>query len=391
MAAEVAGALDAAHGQGLAHLCLTPEHVLRTSHGQIKVAGLAVDAAVHGRSHADFADAVAQDTRGVAAILYAALTARWPGDEPTRVAPAPMDGDRLCSPRQVRAGVPDELDALVAQTLGTVRTGNGSDADKGGGAAPTTPAEFNRRLSSSVATSRIPVVRPASEPHGDTPPPYSSGPFIARYDDEGGRRGRLAGRVAYVLVGLVLLVGLGLAGWQLASSGFGNGQPEDNPSASSSNDEQQPETSPIEVASATALDPEGDGEENSDRAERVLDGDESTVWTTKTYEQQFGPGGIKDGVGLVLDLGSRQSVVSVRVSLLGDATDLQVRLADEEGQALDDYDQVGEASDASGNETVTLDDPTEARYVLIWLTKIPQADDGGFRGEISDVVVNGGS
>src|SRR3954470_14563691 len=39
LATEVATALDAAHRQGLAHLCLTPEHVLRTSHGQIKVAG----------------------------------------------------------------------------------------------------------------------------------------------------------------------------------------------------------------------------------------------------------------------------------------------------------------------------------------------------------------
>ena len=43
--ADVADALASAHRQGLAHLCLQPDHVLRTSHGQLKVAGLAVDAA----------------------------------------------------------------------------------------------------------------------------------------------------------------------------------------------------------------------------------------------------------------------------------------------------------------------------------------------------------
>ena len=48
LALDIAGALDAAHQAGLAHLCLQPEHVLRTSHGQIKVGGLAIDAAVRG-------------------------------------------------------------------------------------------------------------------------------------------------------------------------------------------------------------------------------------------------------------------------------------------------------------------------------------------------------
>ncbi len=48
MVAEIAEALAAAHEQGLAHLCLRPEQVLRMAHGQVKVAGLAVDAAVRG-------------------------------------------------------------------------------------------------------------------------------------------------------------------------------------------------------------------------------------------------------------------------------------------------------------------------------------------------------
>jgi F5/8 type C domain-containing protein len=381
LALEVAGALDAAHQQGLAHLCLTPEHVLRTSHGQVKVAGLAVDAAVHGLTPADGADASVRDTRGVAAILYAALTARWPGEQPTQVAPAPYDNDRLCTPRQVRAGVPDDLDSLVAHTLSTGDRPGPHDHPQA-----RTPAELADRLHATAATSRIPLIRPASEPHGDTPPPFPSGPYIPRYDDDGAGRGRLAGRAAYVLAGLVLLVGLGLAAWQLASADLGGR----GDGASASESAAPPTTAtgkPLDIAGASTLDPPpGDGEENSDRAARTIDGDTATVWTTKSYLQQFGPGGLKEGVGLVLDLGDRQRVSSVVVTVAGGATDFDVRVSDSQGSSLADFAKVGAASGADGRTTVTLDKPVEARYVLVWLTRLPQ-DGSDFRGQISEVRV----
>ncbi|MDQ1670424.1 MAG: hypothetical protein QOE40_2485 [Actinomycetota bacterium] len=384
LALEVAGALDAAHQQGLAHLCLTPEHVLRTSHGQVKVAGLAVDAAVHDITSTDPADASARDTRGAAAILYAALTARWPGQAPTEVAPAPYDNGRLCTPRQVRAGVPDDLDSLVAQTLGSAAR-HGQD-----GQPPVrTPAELVERLNATGATSRIPLVRPSTESHDDTPPPYSSAPYLARYDDEGARPGPRLGRVAYVLVGLVLLVGLGLAAWQLAAADLGGGP---GPASDSESSAPPPGSSPgraLDVASVTTLDPPpGDGEENGDRAARTIDGDRSTVWTTKSYNQQFGPGGLKSGVGLLLDLGSRQSLSRVIVTTAGGSTDLDVRVADSEGTSLDDYAEVGSAPGADGRTVVSLDKPVEARYVLVWLTRLPQ-DGSAYRGQISEVTVRG--
>jgi serine/threonine protein kinase len=384
LATEVANALDAAHRQGLSHLCLTPEHVLRTSHGQIKVAGLAVDAAVRGLTAADPADAAVRDAQGAAAILYAALTGRWPGAEPSAVAAAPYDGDRVCSPRQVRAGVPVDLDALVSATLGTARHGGGQV-----GEPVRTPAELARRLTSTAATSRIPVVEPRSEPHGDDTPPPQSSPYLAPYDDEGAHRGRVVGPLS-LLVGLVLLVGLGLAGWQLFNSDFAGLKNSPSDPTSSTSSTPSSGTSKLRIFDASTLDPAppGDGEENTDRAARAFDGDETTVWNTNIYQQQFGPGGLKKGVGLVLDLGSRKEVSSVAVTLVGADTDLQVRLADDQGSALADYTKVAASTGASGRAVLTLDKATQGRYLLIWLTKLPSVN-GGYRGQISEIVVRG--
>jgi hypothetical protein len=383
LATEVANALDAAHREGLSHLCLTPEHVLRTSHGQVKVAGLAVDAAVLGLVAADDADAALRDTRGAAAILYTALTGKWPGAEPSAVAAAPYDGDRVCSPGQVRAGVPVDLDVLVSATLGTARHGTGHV-----GEPVRTPAELARRLTSTAATSRIPVVERLSEPHGDDTPPPHPGPYTP-YDDEAAPRGRVVGPLS-LLVGLVLLVGLGLAGYQLFNSNFAGlngGSPDPTKSATS------PPASgaaKLRISAATTLDPgpEGDGEENTNRAALAYDGDDTTVWNTNIYRQQFGPGGLKKGVGLVLDLGARKDISSVTVTPVGAGTSLQVRLADHQGTALSDYTKVATGTDINGRTVLTLDKATEGRYVLVWLTKLP-AVNNGFRGQLAEVTIRG--
>ena len=47
-------------------------------------------------------------------------------------------------------------------------------------------------------------------------------------------------------------------------------------------------------------------EENPELAPLAVDGDPDTTWRTPTYLQNFGPGGLKTGVGLVLDLGAAQ-------------------------------------------------------------------------------------
>ena len=77
-------------------------------------------------------DARAADTTALARMLYALLTGYWPGDEATALPPAPRHKGRVCTPRQVRAGVPALLDAITYRAL----WGQAADAPR----RPQTPA-----------------------------------------------------------------------------------------------------------------------------------------------------------------------------------------------------------------------------------------------------------
>jgi hypothetical protein len=193
-----------------------------------------------------------------------------------------------------------------------------------------------------------------------------------------------------LLGGLVLLVGLGLAGYQLFNSNFA-GLTDDPPDPTTS--ASSPPTSgatKLSIEGATTLDPEpeGDGEENTDRADQAFDGKCQHGVNTNIYRQQFGPGGLKKGVGLVLDLGSRKEVSSVTVTAVGAGTDLQVRVGNDEGDALGRLLEGGNGTDLIGRTLLTFDKATTGRYVLLWLTKLP-AVNGGFRGQLAEVTVRG--
>jgi len=379
---EIADALASAHGEGLAHLCLQPEHVLRTGHGQVKIVGLAVEAAVRGVEADDPDDAARRDAQGAAAIGYAALTARWPGPEATGLAAAPHDGNALCSPRQVRAGIPHDLDQVVGRALGVPGSG---------GAPVVTPAALATALGTAHVTSRIPPVRPAGTGTSDSFPPGRLAPYES-LDDQGRQRTSRMTVLAWGVVALVLCVGLGLAGGQVITSRGGG---DDGAGASTGDDTSSPTGSaaptgdPIEVKAVTSFDPPPDGndDENGYAAALAVDGKRSTVWTTKEYNDQFGPSGLKDGVGLVLDLGKPTKISAVTVRTQG-ATGLQVRTADQQGGTVDDYARMAEASDVDGNAVLRPKGDLTARYVLVWLTSLPP-DGGRYRGRITEITVRG--
>jgi eukaryotic-like serine/threonine-protein kinase len=136
VAGETAKSLEAAGQRGLHHLRLTPHNVLVDPDGAIRVSGVAVAAAMDGpdEQEPNAGTALRRDALSLVAILYAALTSRWPLDEEVSgVEAAPRLIDGVVAPSEIVAGVPGDLDALCGMTL---TEGNG----------PLTPRDFANRI-----------------------------------------------------------------------------------------------------------------------------------------------------------------------------------------------------------------------------------------------------
>src|SRR5207342_3283873 len=76
----------------------------------------------------------------------------------------------------------------------------------------------------------------------------------------------------------------------------------------------------LPIAGADDFDPEGNQEENPDRVALAVDGDPATSWGTLTYRGNPKLGGLKSGVGLIIDLGKVVGASSVEVTFVGTPT-----------------------------------------------------------------------
>jgi hypothetical protein len=97
---------------------------------------------------------------------------------------------------------------------------------------------------------------------------------------------------------------------------------------------------------------------------------------------------LKHGTGLLLDLGGKVTVTSVRLDLAQyQGADLQIRVGN--GTAPQDLRAAAKASDAGGVVKLTLRQPAAARYLLIWFTQLPPDGLGHYQASVSHVVVSG--
>jgi serine/threonine protein kinase len=207
------------------------------------------------------------------------------------------------------------------------------------------------------------------------------------FDDTGEQvPGRSWIRLA-MIVGACLLVGVAaVAAYQLGLKPPTPGS-SDEPTATPSPTVVEP--TPFEGLVADDFDPQGGdgGVENSESVPNVVDGDTATSWSTSTYLQNFGPAGLKTGVGLVVDLGSTQAVRRVLVSTEGGQTSLAAYVTSEPPTGIAGLTPIGTASGAE-ELTIDLDEAVSGRYVTVWLTLLPPVE-GGFRGTVTEVQVLG--
>ncbi|GHF26573.1 protein kinase family protein [Streptomyces morookaense] len=383
LVSQVSQAMAAAHREGLAHLRLTPGSVLRTGTGQYRIRGLAVMAALRGitSEHPQ-----RTDTEAIGALLYAALTQRWPHENNAHGLPGLPKGMGLIAPDQVRAGVHRGLSELAMRALTTASKQEDPC---------TTPEELAK------AVAAMPRIRPPESAFAAAAayqrsayrgpvPPHTGGPVQPAPVPPPPPLESRTGKVIKWSVSALLIAALGLGSWQLADTLLKHGESDDPSHSQSTGDgsPKKPESGqPIAIQGAKDFDPLGDGQEKPRDVPKAYDGNPATYWSTDFYTNaNFG--GLKSGVGLILDLGKKQQVGKVQVGFLND-TSVELRAADSSGDSmpmsLTAFHKVAEG--AGTDVPLTPDKPVEARYVLVWLTKLSQTEQGEYRGRVSEIKV----
>lgn len=392
--AEVAEALAHAHSRDVYHRRLVPHQVLLKLSGAVRVVGLgvatALDPVERADSFANLAEYERLDVQALGKLLYACLTSRWPGAAVDGLRAAPTRHGRLLRPQQVRAGVSRELDAVFQRI-----------AEVGPYEPLTSAADIGKELRRVASRPRRPgsgdLVDPVVEPHGPPPglePPkprpraYDSTPPTpverslarAKQATEGDRKLVLIGIAGTLLIALVIafLVGRATVG-------------ENGPDTAGG----APLTDAVvlTIASVRDFDPLGrDGQESPGDAGLAIDGKPDTGWRTSTYLGSAALGGLKAGVGLVVDLGGPRSVQSVRLQLSG-PTDVEIYAsgpgADARPRSLSAVQRVAAAQQVGTDASIAFASPVSTRFIVVWLVSLPRIGSDEYRGEIREIEVRG--
>ena len=144
-------------------------------------------------------------------------------------------------------------------------------------------------------------------------------------------------------------------------------------------------TGPIAISSATGFDPQGDQQESNSQAARVYDGDPATTWTSELYNSPHF-GNLKQGVGLLLDLGQPTSVHRVTIDLANGPLDVTVYAAS--GPSLQGAAVIGQSSAASGQIQLTATTTmAPSQYVIVWFTSLAPYG-GQFGASVQEIALN---
>ncbi len=132
--------------------------------------------------------------------------------------------------------------------------------------------------------------------------------------------------------------------------------------------------------------PDGDEDEHSSEARLAVDGNPTdTSWPTETYQTDDING--KPGVGIYVDAGKPVAASAMEVRASASRWDAEVRTAPGEDSApstLDDWTVAGSGTDLGTRAKISIKGDDESRFYLLWLTKLPQGDEG-YNLEVADI------
>ncbi|HVW80052.1 MAG TPA: hypothetical protein VHB69_03815 [Mycobacteriales bacterium] len=344
LVAACAHAVGAAEQAGARHGGLHPDELLVPADGNPRLTGLELHRVLDPGAE-DYSD-----VRGLGALLFAALTGRWPL-RGWHGLPTANRGDGL-HPRQQRRSVGRAVDEVTALAL------------DGGYASA---AAFARALDALPQAPLVPVVDESESPQRD--------------------RWR---RVAWWVVPPLLVAGVGVGSWE-AGSDLGRVPGADRTSAPTFPQSHghgggnhlvwnKPPT-------ITSFDPEGNGDEDPGGVGLAVDDDPSTSWNTDTYHGNAHFGSLKSGVGLLIDLGRPKRVDTARLLLSAPGAGIEVRAGNAPPTAADDLPIVASQDGSPASLTLRFSQPVTARYWLIWITSLPETSRGDFSLGISEIAL----
>lgn len=444
----IAGAAEAVreiHAAGLTLGRIHPTTTRVGMDGQVRISHLVSE------PHATAQD----DIRALGALTYLALTGHWPldpSDAPATVPAAPRRGDKELRANKLVASVPESLSRLASDALhvsdrhpltaadmldraqnatlsdtvglgGTAHVGGGLAASAGAGTVSGTGAVTgfaSPAPGETAGSSNGPMARPQAAPGAGRPPSVVALTVPRRVTRDRRIKLTIAGAMLIALSTLILITASTVAKNVLAdivapiqvaeaqvprtvapatttrvvpatpdtTAPSSDGEPESTADG--------PTAEPVKITGATVYDPQGtppaDYESSVDRA---FDQDPGTSWPTWVYKQQFGPGGIKDGVGLVLTLD--KTVAPRTVTLLASTPDtkVEIRSISGPGAALDDTAVLGTATLGSDPVTIELTDAPESDTLLMWITQLAPyqgtsaENQGSFQSEIAEIEIAG--
>ncbi|MGV9709849.1 murein biosynthesis integral membrane protein MurJ [Gordonia sp. NPDC003424] len=330
-------------------------------------------------------DDKSSDVRGLGAVLYALLLDRWPLDPATgsdlvttadTTTPVgglaiadPGDDGMPIEPRTARPEIPFEISAVAARALagtGGIRT------------AATVQHVLDQATVVDLPTDMLPVI-------GDEPPvamlattPQNTGP---------------ARRNIALLIGaglLTLFVVLALVIWATNLFG-GDGDSSDidaiiptSSAPASPGAPAAPTSGPIALQGVTLLDFSGQPPDSSANLSNVITG-AAPAWSTDLYRGSPDFGGLKDGLGLMFNLGGTTSVKTVTIKSPTPGFTVSIRAAQTANPTFADTTEIASGTVSSPSTTLTIDDPQPAPYVMVWLTSLPQTATGAYQAQISQI------
>lgn len=233
--------------------------------------------------------------------------------------------------------------------------------------------------------------RPAPHPGATQPVPTPPPPLQSR-----------TGRVLKWAVSALLIAALGLGSWQLADVLMNQDKSDDTKKTQTTDDGDKNSASPkpvitLKIHGAAEYYPDGAAQHPQD-VKLTYDNDSSTYWRSKSFTGGPVLAPYKQGVGIVYDLGSEQSLSAASIGLLygGNYTAATLYAADSlsSSASLSSMTKIADAKTTGKELEISAKTPVKTRYVLVWITAAPYSGTDAYSGDgykqaITDVKFTG--